>query len=77
VDPDTMYFAFNAAKENTLASEAELEMEFVEVTAKCKECGHQFGIEDATFSCPNCGSIDIAVNTGKELIIESIEGDEG
>lgn len=73
--PDLFYFAFDAAKEGTIASEASVEIEFLPVRMQCNHCKHEFEVNDNTFYCPNCDSSDLNLIQGKELLIKSIEGE--
>lgn len=73
--PDLFYFAFDAAKEDTIAEKAEVDLEFIPVKMKCKKCGHEFLVEDNVFYCPQCQSSKLDLIQGKELIIKSIEGE--
>jgi hydrogenase nickel incorporation protein HypA/HybF len=73
--PDLFRFAFDAAKENTIAKEAELEIEFLPVKMRCKSCGHEFVVRKQHFSCDACGSFDLDMIQGREMLIKSIEGE--
>lgn len=75
VVPDLFYFAFDAAKEDTIASEATVELELLPVKMQCNSCNHIFKVADNTFYCPNCNSSDLNLIQGKELLIKSIEGE--
>jgi hydrogenase nickel incorporation protein HypA/HybF len=74
--PDIFEFAFREAVKNTLASEAELDIEIVEVKMRCRNCGNDFQLKDNRFSCNVCLSTDIDLIQGKELFIKSIEGEK-
>ena len=75
VVPELFRFAFDSAKERTIASGAELEIEFLPVRMECRHCGHAFNVEDQTFACPKCRGVDLKLLQGKELFIKSIEGE--
>lgn len=60
----------------TMAEGAELE--FVEelLLAQCPDCQKEIKAQaQLTLSCPDCGSRDIEITQGKDVYLESIEGD--
>mgnify|MGYP000406164265 CR=1 FL=1 len=73
--PDLFRFAFDSAKENTIAAEATVEIEFLPVKMKCNTCNYEFEVADNTFYCPSCEGSDLDLIQGKELLIKSIEGE--
>ena len=75
VVPDLFRFAFDSAKEDTIAEHADLEIEYVPVKMRCRHCGHEFLVGDQSFYCPNCKSSGLDLIQGKELLIQSIEGE--
>lgn len=75
VVPELFRFAFDSAKAGTLADQAELEIEFLPVKMRCKECGHAFEVNQDVYSCPQCNGVDLDLLQGKELFIKSIEGE--
>ncbi len=71
--PESLLFAFPQSASGTLAEGAELQIESVEIIAKCLDCGAvqidlQFGLV-----CPFCGKPTPTILQGEELEIESIE----
>ena len=75
VVPELFRFAFDAAKEDSIAEEATVEIEFLPVKMKCNKCNHEFEVADNIFYCPNCESTNLDLIQGKELLIKSIEGE--
>lgn len=73
--PDTMSFAFEAAAKDTIAGSATLEMEFVPIKIHCNDCSNEFIVNNHTYVCERCGSTDLSVLEGQELIIKNIEGE--
>jgi len=61
----------------TIAQGAELELIPEPVQAQCNNCGRNIDAQGHEFSrgCPFCGSSYIEIITGKEVYIESIEGE--
>ncbi len=72
--PDLLHFAFKTAVTGTLFEGATLDIEWKSLTGECTGCGHSFTIEEFVFICPECGSFNIKLVSGKELLIKSIEG---
>lgn len=73
VVPEFLETAFNTYKEGTLAAEALLEIEDIPPTIKCQKCGTEFTSENFVFLCPSCGSAEIKILAGTELLLEKIE----
>jgi hydrogenase nickel incorporation protein HypA/HybF len=73
--PDIFEFAFREIVRNTIAEEAEVEIEIVPVKMKCSGCGNDFQVFANIFICNICGSADLEIIHGKELFIKSIEGE--
>lgn len=75
VVPDLFRFAFDSAKEGTIAGDADLEIEFLPVKMSCNLCNAEFVVQNNIFKCPECGGVDLDLVQGKELYIKSIEGE--
>lgn len=73
--PDIFKFAFAEAVRDTIAGNAEINIEVLPVKLKCKVCGAGFRMGEDYFTCNNCGSSEIEILQGKELFIKSIEGE--
>ncbi|NLP04195.1 MAG: hydrogenase maturation nickel metallochaperone HypA [Fibrobacter sp.] len=75
VVPEMFQFAFDTAKIGTVAESAEVKINFVPAKAVCRDCGREFAVEDNFFVCEGCNGVDVDVIEGKELQIESMEGE--
>ena len=73
--PDLMKFAFDSISKDTIAAGAILNIERVDIKLKCRSCGLDFIVEDNTYICISCGSPVLETISGKDLLIESIEGE--
>jgi len=73
--PDIFEFAFRETVRNSVAREAEVDIEIVPVKMKCMNCGSDFQVKENNFACNVCGSTDAEIIQGKELFIKSIEGE--
>lgn len=75
VVPDIFEFAFRETVRDTVASEAEIDLEIIPVRMCCKICGNDFQVHENLFACNQCGSTDLEIIHGKELFVKSIEGE--
>ena len=73
--PDIFEFAFREVVRDTLAGDAEIKIEILEIRMRCDECGKEFMVMNNRFSCPACKSADLSIIQGNELYIKSIEGE--
>jgi hydrogenase nickel incorporation protein HypA/HybF len=73
--PELMTFAFDAAKEETKACGAALELETVAARFRCETCGNECSSPETGYACPHCGSYELSVVQGKEIEIAAIEGE--
>ena len=73
--PVQLTFCFSVVAQNTIASEAYLNLETVPVTARCSNCDEAFTVEDFFYVCPRCESTDVEVTGGTELRVRDIEVD--
>lgn len=72
---DSIKFCFETLKSNTIARDAELLINYVPLTGKCKNCGMDFRIKDYQFICNNCHSNKVEIIGGKELQVEELEAE--
>ena len=72
---DALQFAFEVLSEDTLCEGAELAIQMVEPTSLCLECANEFAHDRFHRACPECGSYETTLLTGRELEIASIEVD--
>lgn len=73
VVPESLRFCFETLIPGTRLEGAELSIEEVPVTAKCRECNFQWIVPEPVFICKRCGSGLINIISGRELDISSIE----
>jgi len=72
--PDALLFAFDVAKAGTLASQAELVIDYIPLGGFCRECGSQFESQERyIFACPDCKSSAIKITRGDEMQIIDME----
>jgi hydrogenase nickel incorporation protein HypA/HybF len=76
VVPDTLEFYFEFVARGTVCAGARLEQEIVEASLRCEQCEREWEIEIPAFRCPTCGGAEVAVASGNEFEVESIEVEE-
>jgi hydrogenase nickel incorporation protein HypA/HybF len=76
VVPDALEFAFGIVARETVCEGARLEQVIVPARLRCAPCAHAWEVEAPAFRCPRCGGIEVAVLSGEELQVESIEVEE-
>ncbi len=69
---DAMRFCFDLATVDTPLEGAELEIEAVPGQASCRTCGSEFEVSDLILLC-HCGSADVRIIAGDELLVTSVE----
>ena len=72
VVPDSVRFCFELVTEGTNLAGARLEITHCAGRYGCRACGAEFEPDDLIALCP-CGSADVAVISGQQLQIASVE----
>ena len=75
VEPHLLKMAFDTFKENTVASKAELVLEFQKPVIYCSDCNKEFSLERYSMVCPSCGSFKVRLLKGDELVLRTLELD--
>jgi hydrogenase nickel incorporation protein HypA/HybF len=76
VVPGSLAFYFEHVARGTLCEGAALEYELVSAGLGCAGCGASWELGSASFRCPECGAADVAIRSGNEFEVESIEVEE-
>lgn len=76
VVPSALEFSFQLVAEGTPVEGAELAIEDVAATAACRACGREATLDPFPLACSLCGSSDVEVTAGEELLVESLELEE-
>ena len=74
--PDALGFAFGIVARGTEAAGAELVMQEVPACVRCATCGAESELAAFPARCQACGSADVKVEGGDELLVQSLELEE-
>lgn len=69
---DAFQQSFELAAAGTPAEGAQTELTVLPVHGHCMDCRHDFHAQDPAPACPECGSLDVAVEGGDEVVLEWI-----
>ncbi len=70
---ETLQFAFDVLKKDTIAVDATLEIESVPVRCYCQPCASEFSPADLICECPVCHEISTDLRSGREVELTSLE----
>jgi hydrogenase nickel incorporation protein HypA/HybF len=70
---DSLRFAFELLSPDTPAAGAELIIREPAAVSRCGQCGAATEIAEIVIDCPACGSPEIVIENGRELLLETIE----
>jgi hydrogenase nickel incorporation protein HypA/HybF len=70
--PDAMRFCFDIVSAGTPLAGARLQIDEPQGLARCRSCAQEFELADLILLCP-CGSADVEVLSGRELMVLSVE----
>jgi hydrogenase nickel incorporation protein HypA/HybF len=72
---DAMLFCFDVATAGTPLEGSILVIDEVRGRARCLTCADEFYVDDLILLCP-CGSADVRIVEGKELLVSSVETEQ-
>jgi hydrogenase nickel incorporation protein HypA/HybF len=73
VVPDSLVFCWQLLTDDSELAGAELQIDEVPAVVRCSACGEESTLAAPVLACLACGSFDVALQTGDELLIEAIE----
>ena len=76
VVPSALEFAFGLVAEGTEVEGAELSMDIVPAAGRCGACGAEGPFPQLPFECAACGSFDVELLRGEELLVDALELDD-
>jgi hydrogenase nickel incorporation protein HypA/HybF len=73
VHPEAFDQSFSIAAAGGVAQDAVAELVLVPVRAHCRSCGEDTEGDELVTACRSCGSVEVDVVGGDELLLESLE----
>jgi len=73
VVPSALTFGFELVAQGTAVEGAELVIEEVPAGGTCRACAGEGALTAFPIACPRCGSLDVEVTRGEELLVDSLE----
>ncbi|MEN3035361.1 MAG: hydrogenase maturation nickel metallochaperone HypA [Candidatus Methanosuratincola sp.] len=80
IDPRQLKFCIKIASQDTIADGSRVFIKKRMPVLKCLKCGTTSelkggkNLSDYTMACPSCGSQDVELERGKELVLKRIKG---
>ena len=76
VVPSALEFAFELVAQGTAVEGADLVIESVPATGRCRGCGAQSTLGGFPLRCSACGGLDLELLSGEELLVDALELEE-
>lgn len=73
VHGESLRFAFGLLAPGTRVENAEIVIQEPKAVCRCRACSARVEIDDLVVQCPRCGSDEVAIEGGRELMLQSIE----
>ena len=73
VVPENLIFMFGVLSQDTILAKVEIVITEVPVRCACKSCKAEYEAEEMNFWCKECGSPEVTILSGREMIIDSVE----
>lgn len=74
--PSALTFSFDLVAQGTLAEGADLILDEIPATGRCRDCGTESTLRAFPFQCSSCGGMSLEITQGEELYVESLEMEE-
>jgi hydrogenase nickel incorporation protein HypA/HybF len=72
-DPPEFKEIFSTISAGSVADGMRLELEILPLKAVCSDCKKEFKSKTLRLDCPHCGSTNIQISSGKQLLIEDLK----
>ncbi|MCF7801769.1 MAG: hydrogenase maturation nickel metallochaperone HypA [Candidatus Marinimicrobia bacterium] len=70
---DALNFSLEVATQNTLAATAQINIDQIKGSARCRNCGKTFHLTELWAVCPHCDDFQYEILAGKVLKIKTID----
>ncbi|HEX4877274.1 MAG TPA: hydrogenase maturation nickel metallochaperone HypA [Chitinophagaceae bacterium] len=72
IEVESLLFAFDAIKDDTVLQKAELNIEVIPGEARCQDCGLTFHLGAYGHPCPKCSGFSLKILKGREMKVTSL-----
>lgn len=72
-DPPEFEEIFATISSGTIADGMRLDLEILPLKSVCNACKREFNPRTLRLDCPDCGSTDILISSGRELLLEDLK----
>ena len=72
-DPPEFEEIFSTISAGSVAEGMQIDLEILPLKASCSDCKKEFKSKVLRLDCPHCGSTNIQISSGKELLIEDLK----
>jgi len=73
IDPHALEFAFSVVAEGTCAENAQLDIKSEKIKSTCRKCRHAAENPNIFSTCPQCHSLDVALEASPSFEIVALE----
>ena len=73
VETHLLQTAFDTFKEGTLCDNAEFVINYQKIKLLCNECQMEFEVDEASYQCIQCDSLNVKVIDGEDMYLMSLE----
>jgi hydrogenase nickel incorporation protein HypA/HybF len=73
--PESVSFYWDLISAGTPAEGATLTFRRVPAEFRCADCGHEGRVAEVEAACPACGSANVRLKAGDELVLEALDLD--
>jgi hydrogenase nickel incorporation protein HypA/HybF len=77
VNADSVRFAFELLAPGTMVEGSEIVIHKIKAVCRCQTCNTRVEIDDLVFKCPKCASDAVTIEGGRDLLLQSIEVEDG
>lgn len=74
IQEEFLQFAFKTVARDTIAKGSVLTIKQVPICVFCHNCKQKFEVKENAYVCPHCNGVSLEILTGKEIILESVDG---
>ncbi|MBE3021372.1 MULTISPECIES: hydrogenase maturation nickel metallochaperone HypA [unclassified Campylobacter] len=73
VEPHYLQSAFDVCKAGSICDSAKLTINLQNIIIKCKSCNKENELDKNEFLCPNCGSNELDVIDGEDMMLMQLK----